>query len=207
MNARVLMLVAISSIVVGCATEPDPPPYRDSGEGRGRTTDLTTYDFQQYAAKMIDSLLADRNLARTIKRDFPGEERPCVAIGLYNGTFQFSATDKLKTCVYDTMENRLFKSGKFEIVDRAASQGLIDLIMEEMESPLVKRRQDKPFKQGASVDYVLQGTITEHREGDGRINDCYYRLNMKMYSVRTRKIVWVEDAEIRKVSTRPMVGW
>lgn len=202
----IMIVVALAILGGGCISDTGSP-YKDPTEGRGRTTDLTTYDFQQYTAAMVDSLLGDRQLARTIMEQFPGGTRPVVSIGLVNKTYQFSVTDKLQKSMHDTIEMKLLKSGKFDVVDRDCDSQLLDIIIGDVDSALVKESSFDPFKQGARIDCVLAGKLWEFREGDGRINDCYYKLTMKMYSLRSRKVLWMEEKEIRKVSKRPMVGW
>ena len=200
-------IIAVMLLVAaGCVSDSNSP-YEDPTEGRGRTTDLWSYDFQMCTAAMVDSLLADKRLEKNMKESFPNGKTPTVAFGFYNRTYQLSATDKLKRSMYNTLETKLFKSGRFDIVDSGVNQELIDMILSEIDNPLVNVKDERPFKQGASIDYVIEGVIVEFREGDGRVNDCYYKMTMKMYSVRTRKIVWIDEKEIRKVSTRPMVGW
>ena len=194
----------LSMLVLGCASTESP--YRDPGELRGRTTDFTTYDVQQCATSLIDSLLGNRALERRIKEQF-GDRVPVVAIRLENLTYQLSATDKLKKSMFNTIESRLLNSGRFDFVDRAAENLLIDDVIHEMDSGIVAEGSEHGLGDAAGADYILAGELDEFREGDGRVHDTYYKMTVKLYNKRTKRIDWSGEKEIRKVRTRPIVGW
>jgi PBP1b-binding outer membrane lipoprotein LpoB len=202
----VLVQCAVLTVsFVGCTTASESP-YRDPGEMRGRTTDFTTYDVQQCATALIDSLLANHNLDARIKRQF-GDKTPLVAIRLENLTYQLSATDKLKKSMFNTIESRLLDSGRFEFVDRSAEKLIVDDTIREMDGAIVKDGAAAGLKDSAGVDYILAGELEEFREGDGRIHDTYYKMTVKLYNKHTKRIDWSGAKELRKVSTRPVVGW
>lgn len=201
--------VAVFSIVscalwVGCATSESP--YRDPGEMRGRTTDFTTYDVQQCATTLIDSLLGNAALERRIKNQF-GDRTPLVAIRLENLTYQLSATDKLKKSMFNTIESRLLNSGRFDFIDRSAENLLMDDAIHEMDGGIVEDGAAAGLNDASGADYILAGELEEFREGDGRIHDTYYKMTVKLYNKRTKRIDWSGEKEIRKVSERPVVGW
>ena len=200
-----ILRIAIVVSLTGCASAPESP-YRDPGEMRGRTTDFTTYDVQQCATALIDSLLGSHSLDARIKRQF-GEKTPVVAIRLENLTFQLSATDKLKKSMFNIIESRLLDSGRFEFVDRSAEKLIVDDTIHEMDGAIVKDGGTVGMKDVEGVDYILAGELEEFREGDGRIHDTYYKMTVKLYNKHTKRIDWSGDKEIRKVSTRPVVGW
>jgi len=206
-NATIATILRIVTVAVlsGCAVSPESP-YRDPGEMRGRTTDFTTYDVQQCATALIDALLGSRNLDGRIRRQF-GDKIPVVAIRLENLTFQLSATDKLKKSMFKTIESRLLDSGRFEFVDRRAEQLIVGDTIHEMNGVIVKDGGAAGLKDVEGVDYILAGELEEFREGDGRIHDTYYKMTVKLYNKHTKRIDWSGDKEIRKVSTRPVVGW
>jgi len=193
------------ALFAGCASDPESV-YRDPGEMRGRTTDFTTYDVQQCAATLIDSLLGDDDLDATIKTQFKGK-RPRVAVVLQNLTYQLSATDKLKKSMLSTIESRLNKTKRFKFVDRRAMKLLVDDTIEEMNGVTVRDGGVAALKNADGVDYILVGELEEFREGDGRVHDTYYKMTVKLLNKHTKETDWIGEKELRKVSTRPLVGW
>ena len=198
-------LIVVTMLFEGCASAPESP-YRDPGEMRGRTTDFTTYDIQLCTTALIDSLLGNAGLDMRIKRQF-GDKIPLVAIRLENLTYQLSATDKLKKSMFNTIESRLLDSGRFEFVDRSAEKLIVDDTVHEMDGVIVKDGGAADLKDVSGVDYILVGELEEFREGDGRIHDTYYKMTVKLYNKHTKRVDWSGEKEIRKVSTRPIVGW
>ena len=203
--AWLALCVFVMTAVAGCVSAPESP-YRDPGEMRGRTTDFTTYDVQQCATALVDSLLGNSGLDARIKRQF-GEKIPLVAIRLENLTYQLSATDKLKKSMLSTIESRLLDSGRFDFVDRGAERLLVDDTIHEMDGAIVKDGGAADLKDAEGADYLLVGELEEFREGDGRIHDTYYKMTVKLYNKHTKRIDWSGQKEIRKVSTCPVVGW
>jgi len=190
---------------VGCSSKYESP-YRDPGEMRGRTTDFTTYDVQQCVIALVDDLLSNEELGRRLAAQFP-YRKPLVAIRLENLTYQHSATDKLKISMFNTIESRLLNSGRFDFRDRSAEKILVGDTLDEKDSVLVDDATSAEWKDAKGVDYLLMGNLLEFREGDGRIHDTYYKMTMKLQNKRTKNIDWSAEKEIRKVSTRAIVGW
>ena len=199
-------ILAIGTLGCNTSTYEYESPYRDPGEMRGRTTDFTTYDVQQCAIALVDDLLGNAELSRRLAAQFP-DRKPLVAIRLENHTYQLSATDKLKRSMFNTIESRLLNSGRFDFRDRSAEQLLVDDTLDEQNGVLVDDATSAEWKDAKGVDYILMGELLEFREGDGVIHDTYYKLTMKLQNKRTKNIDWSGEKEIRKVSTRPTVGW
>ena len=175
----------------GCATSNSP--YRPPDEPRhGRTVYFNSYDLQQCAVAMIDSMLADRALDKKLQRQFP-DRVPVVDVKeIRNETYQLGLQ---LDSIADTMRTRLTGSGKFDFVDREMERVIAGEIADDMDSALV------------DADYLLNGCLKEIRDGDDRVSDSYYKLTMNLWNKRTGKIDWSGEKELRKVSERPAVGW
>lgn len=192
-------------LAVGCSTAPESP-YRDPGEMRGRTTDFTTYDMQQCATYLVDQLLGDAALDKRLKAQF-GDSSPSVAVRIENLTYQLSVTDKLKKAMFNAIETRLLNSERFEFVDRSAERLIVGDTVGEIDSGMVTEGSTASIGTAKGVDYILVGELEEFREGDGRVNDTYYAMTVKLLNKRTNRVDWSGRKEIRKVSSRPLVGW
>lgn len=106
----------------------------------------------------------------------------------------------------DTIESRLVNSEKFDFIDRTNEEALISEIEHDMDGALVSDGQAVGYKQHEAANYMLTGTLVEIREDSGRIHESYYKLTMKLQNKRTGKVDWSGEKELRKVSTKPLVG-
>ena len=198
-------VAAVSSAIVlvcGCVSTIDSP-YRDPGEPRGVGTEFTAYDFQQSAIAMVDSMLSSSVLDEKIKRQFNGS-RPIVKVmPVANRTYRIFDLSGLSQGV----ETRLLNSGRFDFVDRNAEKMLIDEKTHDDDSVLTGGNEATDFGNHARADYLLSGELIEVRDAYGKTRESYYKLTMKLLNKKTGMIDWSGEKEIRKVATRPTVGW
>ena len=186
----------------GCATSPESP-YRDPGEVRGGGTDFTSYDFQQSAIAMVDSMLSNAELDRKIKAQFAAATPVVAIMPVSNRTYRIFDLRGLAQAV----ESKLVNSGRFEFVDRDAESIIVSEKIHDADSALTGNAEVSDFGGAARADYLLTGELNEIRDSYGKTRESYYRLTMKLLNKKTGKIDWVGEKEIRKVSTRPAVGW
>ena len=202
----VALAFLVAAVLVGCTTQPSSL-YRDPGEVRGRTVDFTTYDFQQCANALVDDILSDAILSKKLKSSFDSDRTPIVVVRFENLTYQHAATDKLKEVMLETISERLQKSGRFEFVDRRADRLIVNDWTEERDGAIVDDDASAPLKNAQGADYILHATLNEFREGEGRVNDVYYKMSARLINKKTKKNDWVGSKEIRKVSQRSVIGW
>ena len=196
------LAVASAVFVAGCVSS-NSSPYRDPTEVRGTTTEFSSYDFQQCAAAMVDSMLANANLDGRLKEQF-ASKRPVVSImPVENKTFRIFDLRPMT----DTIQSRLVNSGKFDFTDRSAEKMMTDEMTHDMDSVMIADDQAAAAKTHAAADYLLTGVLAEIRDAGGRTHESYYKLTMKLFNRRTGKIDWSAEKELRKVGTRPVLGW
>lgn len=97
----------------------------------------------------------------------------------------------------------LLKLGKFRIVDREL------LKQQAKEIALVETQRldvDGAVKLGNLIgaDYFLTGDVMSIEKTKGAATLAYYKLTMRLVDVRSSEIVWAEEQELKKKSTR---GW
>ncbi|MBR6374359.1 MAG: penicillin-binding protein activator LpoB [Victivallales bacterium] len=203
-SSNLAYVVAVVSLVLvsGCASTSNSP-YRDPTEVRGSGTRFTSYDFQQCAITMVDSMLSNAELERKIREQF-GSRTPVVALAsVANKTDRIFELRSMEQAI----ETRLVNSGRFDLIDRKAEKLLIDEKTHDAESVLTSDAGATDFGDQARADYLLTGKLINDTDSDGRTRDVYYQLTMKLINKKTGKIDWSGEKEIRKVSTRPTVGW
>ena len=52
----------------------------------------------------------------------------------------------------------------------------------------------------------LTGALTEMKTQVGRTTDQYFKFSMTLKDLRSGELVWADEQEIRKESTRPRFG-
>ena len=196
------LAVASAVFVAGCVSS-NSSPYRDPTEVRGTTTEFSSYDFQQCAAAMVDSMLANANLDGRLKEQF-ASRRPVVSImPVENKTFRIFDLRPMT----DTIQSKLVNSGKFDFTDRGAEKMMTDEMTRDMDSVMIADDQAAAAKTHAASDYIMTGVLAEIREAGGRTHESYYKLTMRLFNRRTGKIDWSAEKELRKVGNRPALGW
>lgn len=200
MNKITVLAFSSLALLCGCVTA-NNSPYRDPTEVRGGR-EFSSYDLQQCAASMVDSMLSNVALDRKLKEQFSGRRPIVVIMPVNNKTYRIF---DLKSMT-DTIESRLVNSGKFDFIDRSNEDAMTSEIEHDMDSALVADGQTVGFKQYDASDYMLTGVLVEIREDDGRNHESYYKLTMKLHNKHTGKIDWSGEKELRKVSTKPLVG-
>ena len=200
MNKISILAVSWLSLLCGCITV-NNNPYRDPTEVRGGR-EFSSYDLQQCSASMVDSMLSNAALDRKLKEQFSNRRPIVVIMPVNNKTYRIF---DLKSMT-DTIESRLVNSGKFDFIDRSNEDAMISEIEHDMDSALVADGQAVGYKQHEAADYMLTGSLVEIREDSGRTHESYYKLTMKLQNKHTGKIDWSGVKELRKVSTKPLVG-
>ena len=196
-----LGFLGIVSVICGCASP--KATYVDPTEARTHSTAFTAYDFQQCASAMVDSMLANSSLDRKLRAQF--QARPTISVShIANRTMQLGL--QLDT-IATSMRTRLVNSDKFDYVDQTMDKPLIIDIGNDKDNPLNDPSQTIDFGQQRPSDYLLYGELIELRETEGRVRDVYYKLTLNLRNKRTGRIDWTDEKEIRKTSTRPVVGW
>lgn len=186
----------------GCTTV---TTYQDAGEASTLTTDFSRSDLQQNVMAMVDSMLANPVLDRRLT-EFAAQNNnrtPIISVtAIDNQTGEFIDG----SAILNSISSKLLNSGKFDFVDLGAREDMSRIIASGQLDPLVD--SSKAVKPGTQVspDYMLNGSIMEMRESSGRLSESYFKLTMKLHNLRTGRIDWMDEKEIRKQGKRPIFG-
>jgi len=192
------------SLASGCVSSSSSnTPYRDPTEVRGGGTQFTSYDFQQSAIAMVDSMLSNAALERRIREQFDNKTPVVAIMPVANRTHRIFDMQSMEVAI----ESKLVNSGRFDLVDRKAENMLINEKTHDADNVLTSEAGASDFGKHARADYLLTGELNEIRDSYGKVQESYYKLTMKLLNKKTGKIDWSGEKEIRKVATRPAVGW
>ena len=54
--------------------------------------------------------------------------------------------------------------------------------------------------------YMLTANLSEIRQTAGRVRDVYYKFTMNLRDLKSGRLLWADEQEIRKVKTRAIIG-
>ena len=183
------MIMAI--LAAGCATTVQ---YGDETSSKPISTDFGSSDLQQVAAKMVDSLLSDPLLD-----DISVGGPPLLIVDkVKNKTMQHidteSNTDRIRT--------KLIRSRKFGFQDRTTEAAL----QEELAYQQVAAHDAIASGQQDAPRYMLTANLSEIQQEQGRLKDVYYKFTMNLRDLKSGRLIWADEKEIRKQKTRSVFG-
>jgi uncharacterized protein (TIGR02722 family) len=198
--APLAVLVFLAVLLAACG---GPRTGRVSGDGEVVYEDpqaeetVTTHwgstDLQATAESMTQSLLASRwikdasaqpKIRLREVRNFTDEHIDTKGI-----------TDKIRV--------GLLRSGLVRFLADDANLG--DVFEErDLTEAATRRRENKLL---ADTDYIITGTVRSIRKWTKTVGDVYYQITLELTDPQSAEIVWADEKEIRKQTTKPLIGW
>lgn len=194
MKTSLKLVVAVGLLALlasGCRTTVE---YGDATSSKPISTDFGSSDLQQIAATMVDSMLVDEVL-----QDISVDGPPLLIVDtVKNKTMQHIDTES----VTDSIRTKLIRSRKFSFQDRTTEAAL---------------NEELAYQQGAATDAIAQGqqdaprymltsNLTEIEQNQGRVKDVYYKYTMSLRDLKSGRIIWADEKEIRKQRTKSILG-
>lgn len=164
-----------------------------------RPDEVTEWDYTYSDTDM--KLLAEKMVMSLSEAELPKLDRkPTIAfLQIGNRTSQHVDTEGIAEKIMVS----LVKLGRFQVVDRQL------LKKQAQEIALVENQRidvEGAVKLGNLVgaDYFLTGDIMSIEKTSGATTIAYYKLTMRLVDVKTSVIVWADEKELKKRSTK---GW
>ncbi len=164
-----------------------------------RPDEVTEWDYTYSDTDM--KLLAEKMVMSLSEAELPKLDRkPTIAfLQIGNRTSQHVDTEGIAEKIMVS----LVKLGRFQVVDRQL------LKKQAQEIALVENQRidvEGAVKLGHLVgaDYFLTGDIMSIEKTSGATTIAYYKLTMRLVDVKTSVIVWADEKELKKRSTK---GW
>ena len=181
----------VAMLASGCASTVE---YGDATSMKPVDTGFGSADLQQIAAKMVDSLLAN-NLIQKISIN----KTPLLIVDkVKNKTMQHIDTES----VTDSIRTKLIRSRKFSFQDRTTEAAL----QEELAYQQGAAQDAIAFGQQDAPRYMLTSNLSEIEQSAGRLKDVYYKFTMSLRDLKTGRLIWADEQEIRKQKTRSVFG-
>ena len=194
MKTTLKMIAAIGMLALlasGCASTVE---YGDATSSKPISTDFGSSDLQQIAAKMVDSMLAD-DILEEISVGGP----PLLIVDkVKNKSMQHIDTES----VTDSIRTKLIRSRKFSFQDRTTEAAL----SEELAYQQVAAADAVASGQQDAPRYMLTSNLSEIEQSAGRVKDVYYKFTMSLRDLKSGRLIWADEQEIRKQKTRSVFG-
>ncbi len=188
---NLLAAAALAAGMAGCATTVE---YGDATSSKPISTDFGSADLQQIAATMVDSMLADEVL-----QDISVDGPPLLIVDkVKNKTLQHIDTES----VTDSIRTKLIRSRKFSFQDRTTEAALQEELAYQQgaaKDAVASGQQDAPH-------YMLTSNLSEIEQEQGRLKDVYYKFTMNLRDLKSGRLIWADEKEIRKQKTRSVFG-
>ena len=182
---------ALVAMLAGCATTVE---YGDATSSKPIDVGFGSSDLQQIAATMVDSMLMDEVL-----QDISADGPPLLVVDkVKNKTMQHIDTES----VTDSIRTKLIRSRKFSFQDRTTEAALSEELAYQQAAatdPIPAGQQDAPR-------YMLTSNLTEIEQEQGRLKDVYYKFTMSLRDLKSGRLIWADEKEIRKQKTRSVFG-
>lgn len=181
----------LALLAAGCATTVE---YGDETSSKPISTDFGSSDLQQIAGKMVDSLLVD-----DVLQDISAGGPPLLIVDkVKNKTTQHIDTES----VTDSIRTKLIRSRKFSFQDRTTEAALSEELAYQQvaaQDAIASGQQDAPR-------YMLTANLSEIEQTQGRLKDVYYKFTMSLRDLKSGRLIWADEKEIRKQKTRSVFG-
>lgn len=187
-----LAVLALVAMMTGCINTME---YGDATSTKPISTEFGSADLQRIAAKMVDSLLGDDLLMDDIGTAGP----PLLIVDkVKNKTSQHIDTES----VTDSIRTKLIRSRMFSFQDRTTEAALAEELAYQQtaaQDAVAMGQQDAPR-------YMLTANLSEISQNAGRVRDVYYKFTMNLRDLKSGRLLWADEEEIRKVKTRAIIG-
>ena len=194
MKTTLKMIAALGMLALlasGCASTVE---YGDATSSKPISTDFGSSDLQQIASKMVDSMLAD-DILEEISVGGP----PLLIVDkVKNKSMQHIDTES----VTDSIRTKLIRSRKFSFQDRTTEAALSEELAYQQAAatdPVAAGQQDAPR-------YMLTSNLSQIEQDQGRLTDVYYKFTMSLRDLKSGRLIWADEKEIRKQKTRSVFG-
>lgn len=188
-----LALAACGGPQTGRVTGDGEVVYEDAQAEETVNTQWGSTDLQMTAESMTQSLLASRWITKA-------EAAPKIRLReVKNYTDEHIDTKG----VTDKIRIKLLQSGTVRFL---ADENNLDDIMAERELTEVATTRGEN-KLMTDTDYIITGSVRSIRKRTKTVGDVFYQITLELVDPQSGEIIWADEKEIRKRTTKPKIGW
>lgn len=167
--------------------------YGDAKAVETVTADFGSTDLQSTAEGLTQSLLESRYIAKA-------QQPPKVRLRTVNNlTYEHIDTK----AITDKIRIKLLKSGQVRFLADTAN---LNQVKDERELTTTATA-NKESKAMTDSDYIITGNVRSIKKANEDVKDVYYNVSLELVNPQSGEIVWADEKEIRKVTSKSSVGW
>ena len=167
--------------------------YEDAQASETMTAAWGSTDLQTTAERMTQSLLASRWISQAVAQPKIRQRE------VKNLTDEHIDTKGIT----DKIRIKLLQSGQVRFLADDANFAEVFAERDFTEAATV-RSENKLL---ADTDYIITGTVRSIRKRIKTVSDIYYLITLELTDPQSGEILWADEQEIRKRTTKPTVGW
>ncbi len=186
-------IAALSVLAAGCASNsvylaPDSVTRFDDS--------YSDTDLRIMAEQMTRSLIQTPKIVNTTK--------PLVIaiLDIQNKSDQHIPTD----IITDKLMMAMLKTGRLRFVDRKQIQAALQEMMLSS-TGAIDPTQAKRLGRMVAADMLMSGEIASINKRDAHNSMTYYRLSLHLTDLETNEIIWADETEIKKQSSKGFEDW
>jgi hypothetical protein len=197
----VLATAAALLLLSGCATKDSAGmvgagsdvKYGDAKAVETVTADFGSSDLQSTAETLTQSLLESRYIAKA-------QQPPKVRLRTVNNlTYEHIDTK----AITDKIRIKLLKSGQVRFLADTAN---LNQVNDERDLTTTSTTKTK-MKAMTDSDYIVTGNVRSIKKANKDMKDVYYNISLELVDPQSGEILWADEKEIRKTTTKSSVGW
>ena len=199
MKNKVISLVFLSTltlVLANCGPKAFIKGQYDDVEKQNLMNDQwSETDMQVVVKSMVESLTKHPTVAQV-------KTPPDVIMNqLQNKTSEHIDTQS----IMDMIRVELTNSGKVSFLDKEARKEISDEY-DYQNSGMVSKETKKTAGSQIGADYVINGRIDSIVQEVGKDKSVYYKITLNLTNIKTTRIVWTEQKQIRKTFKKKTIG-
>jgi uncharacterized protein (TIGR02722 family) len=169
--------------------------YDDTNKENLMNDQWSETDMQVVVKSMVDSLVKHPTVAAA-------KTPPDVIVTqLQNKTSEHIDTQS----IMDMIRVELTNSGKVSFLDKEARKDISDEY-DYQNSGMVSKETKKSAGAQIGADYVINGRLDSIVQEVGKDKSVYYKITLNLTNIKTTRIVWTDQKQIRKTFKKKTIG-
>lgn len=193
----ILVLCGLSLFQISCGPKAFVKGSYDDVERENLLNDQwSETDLQNAVKSLAGSLTAHPAIANA-------KTPPVVMVtSLQNKTSEHIDTQS----IMDKIRVELMKTGRAEFIDKEARQDIADEYNYQNSGMVADESKKGPGGQ-TGADFILNGRLDSIVQEVGKDKTVYYKLTLNLTNLKTTRIAWTDDKQIRKVYRKKTIGF
>ncbi|MBX2987902.1 MAG: penicillin-binding protein activator LpoB [Bdellovibrionaceae bacterium] len=152
-------------------------------------------DMQKAVADLVASMMKHPAIANA-------KTPPVVMVtGLQNKTSEHIDTQS----IMDMARVELMRSGRVEFIDKEARQDIADEYNYQNSGMVADESKKGPGGQ-TGADFIINGRLDSIVQEVGKDKSVYYKLTLNLTNLKTSRITWSDQKQIRKTFRKKSIG-